>query len=261
MSNKPSTLYEFGEFRLDLMEHRLLRGGKPVVLTPKALQLLAVLVQNSGRLLTKEELMKRIWPDSYVEEANLKVMIATIRRVFGEASNGRRYIETVPRGGYRFYADVLCIDPAPPEKIETPNLDPRQISRASDSRDQATATSFLEMARQHLYWLLSFGMLALVVPLFDIFLVRPIGIRLLGDVATITIIVATATLFLLGKARSITLDVSVPLQAAFRGLLPFESSDVNRFYGRDLEASAMIDLITHREYQFGVLHGERGCGK
>src|SRR5215831_18597882 len=100
------SLYEFHEFRFDPDNHLLSSGGSPVALTPKAFEILHVLVQNGGRLTTKEELMRKVWPDSFVEEANLTVNISALRRVLGETSDGRPHIETVPKSGYRFVAPV-----------------------------------------------------------------------------------------------------------------------------------------------------------
>ena len=98
--------YEFGPFRLVPEERQLLRDGQVVPLTPKAFDLLLVLVENSGHLIAKEELMKRVWPDSFVEEANLSVKISALRRALGEGPDEPQYVETVPRHGYRFVAGV-----------------------------------------------------------------------------------------------------------------------------------------------------------
>lgn len=99
-------MYEFGKFRFDPANHLLLSGNTPVALTPKVFELLLVLVQNGNRLTTKEELIRRVWPNSIVEEANLTVNIATLRKLLGETDDGRPYIETVPKKGYRFVAPV-----------------------------------------------------------------------------------------------------------------------------------------------------------
>jgi DNA-binding winged helix-turn-helix (wHTH) protein/TolB-like protein len=99
-------LYEFCTYRFDPENHLLESDGGPVSLTPKAFEILLVLVQNGSRLTTKEELMRRVWPDSFVEEANLTVNISALRRQLGEAPNGRQYIETVPKKGYRFVVPV-----------------------------------------------------------------------------------------------------------------------------------------------------------
>jgi DNA-binding winged helix-turn-helix (wHTH) protein/TolB-like protein/Tfp pilus assembly protein PilF len=98
--------YRFGPFLLDTGERRLLRDGQPVPLTLKAFDLLQVLVENQGHLLHKEELMRRVWPDAVVEESNLTVTMAAIRKALDEGPTDRRYIETVPRRGYRFVHDV-----------------------------------------------------------------------------------------------------------------------------------------------------------
>jgi TolB-like protein/Tfp pilus assembly protein PilF len=94
--------YEFGPFRMDPAERLLMRHGTPVPLTPKAFETLLILVQNSGHVLTKDKLMREVWPDTYVEEANLTQNVFTLRKVLGESRDGRQYIETVPRLGYRF---------------------------------------------------------------------------------------------------------------------------------------------------------------
>jgi DNA-binding winged helix-turn-helix (wHTH) protein/tetratricopeptide (TPR) repeat protein len=99
-------LYEFGAFRLDPSERILAHGQERIPLAPKAFDTLVVLVQNSGHLLAKEQLMKLVWPDSFVEENNLTQHISALRRALGEESNGTRYIETVPKLGYRFVAPV-----------------------------------------------------------------------------------------------------------------------------------------------------------
>ena len=107
MEARAGRVYEFGPFRLEPVERRLLREGTPIVLTPKVLDLLIALVARAGHLLTKEELLSEVWPDSFVEEANLSVNIATLRRAIGDALQGSgKYIETIPRVGYRFIAPV-----------------------------------------------------------------------------------------------------------------------------------------------------------
>jgi TolB-like protein/DNA-binding winged helix-turn-helix (wHTH) protein/Tfp pilus assembly protein PilF len=106
MVSQPKHFYEFGPFRLVPSERQLLRDNRPVPLTPKTFDLLVVLVENSGHLIEKGELLKRIWPDSFVEEANLSVNMSALRRALGEDSNDPQFVETVPRHGYRFVAEV-----------------------------------------------------------------------------------------------------------------------------------------------------------
>lgn len=99
-------VYEFDSFILDGKEKILLRDGERVQLTPKALELLIVFVSRAGLILEKEELMEIVWPDTFVEEANLAVNISMLRKALGEMPGGGQYIGTLPRRGYRFAADV-----------------------------------------------------------------------------------------------------------------------------------------------------------
>jgi tetratricopeptide (TPR) repeat protein/DNA-binding winged helix-turn-helix (wHTH) protein len=99
-------LLEFGEFQLDPTERLLLRDGRPIPITPKAFDTLLVLVENSGRLLDKNELMQAVWPDTFVEEAGLTRNISSLRKALCEPADETRYIETVPRRGYRFVSPV-----------------------------------------------------------------------------------------------------------------------------------------------------------
>jgi DNA-binding winged helix-turn-helix (wHTH) protein/TolB-like protein/Flp pilus assembly protein TadD len=106
MQLKSDNLYEFGPFVLDTAQHLLSRQGNPVALTPKTYDLLVVLVKNRGRLLPKEELIKTLWPDTFVEESNLTQQISAARKALGETTGDYRFIVTVPGRGYRFAAEV-----------------------------------------------------------------------------------------------------------------------------------------------------------
>ena len=99
-------LYEFGAFQLDAHERVLWRAGQPVQLTPKVFDTLLVLVENSGHIVAKDELMQRLWPDSFVEEGNLAFNISILRKALAESGGEVQFIETVPRRGYRFVAGV-----------------------------------------------------------------------------------------------------------------------------------------------------------
>src|SRR5882762_3104037 len=103
---KEQEIYEFGPFSLDAIERVLRRDENPLNLTPKSFDTLLFLVRNQGRMLTKEELLQEIWPDTFVEDVNLAVNISTLRKLLGDFQGGRDYIETVPRRGYRFIAEV-----------------------------------------------------------------------------------------------------------------------------------------------------------
>ena len=106
MTLQARRVYQFGQFQLDIQEYMLLRDGKVVPLTRKAFETLSLLVQNSGIVLQKDEMMKSIWPNSFVEEATLAQNVFTLRRILGESPNQAQYIETVPGRGYRFIAKV-----------------------------------------------------------------------------------------------------------------------------------------------------------
>ena len=106
MDREARPSYDFGPFRLDLSEHMLLRDGHPVPLTPKIFDVLRVLVQNGGHLVEKDRLLKEVWPDSFVEEGTLNRSVSVLRKALGENPSGQKYIETVPKRGYRFVAPV-----------------------------------------------------------------------------------------------------------------------------------------------------------
>jgi TolB-like protein/DNA-binding winged helix-turn-helix (wHTH) protein len=126
MSSLTSNLYEFDEFRLDPQSRLLRRGGTAVPLTPKAFGVLLLLIQNAGRIVTKDELMKAVWPDCFVEESNLTQTIFMIRKALDETAD-RRYILTVQGQGYRFLVPVTEADSNRLE-TEAPEAVPDAIS-------------------------------------------------------------------------------------------------------------------------------------
>src|SRR6478672_1377394 len=125
MPDNSKHFYDFGPYRVDANERLLRRGDQVVPLTPKAFEMLLVLIEDGGRLLTKEELMKRVWPDTIVEEANLSHNIYKLREALGKGGDGEKYIETVPRRGYRFVA-----------RVRTLHHEPDQLLVAEHSRAQ-----------------------------------------------------------------------------------------------------------------------------
>jgi DNA-binding winged helix-turn-helix (wHTH) protein len=106
MSNHGEDPYGFGAFQVDPIERVLLRKGKPVPITLKAFDTLLLLLRNAGHIVEKDALLKAVWPDTVVEENNLNQSISTLRKAFGESARDHSYIETVPRRGYRFVAQV-----------------------------------------------------------------------------------------------------------------------------------------------------------
>ena len=134
MSTRLQHLYEFGPYRLDTAERLLLRDGEPVPLTPKAFETLVALVERSGHLVEKEELMKVVWSDAFVEESNLTNNVYALRKMLGPGENGQSYIETVPKRGYRFTGVVKEL-PA-----ETLVVEKRTITRVITEETLADAS-------------------------------------------------------------------------------------------------------------------------
>jgi DNA-binding winged helix-turn-helix (wHTH) protein/TolB-like protein len=106
MGQQDNHSYEFGRFRLKVAERVLLREGELVPLTPKVFDILVTLIENGGQVVAKDDLMKRVWPNTFVEEGNLTQNISLLRKALGETPGGAQYIETVPRRGYRFVAET-----------------------------------------------------------------------------------------------------------------------------------------------------------
>jgi DNA-binding winged helix-turn-helix (wHTH) protein/TolB-like protein/Tfp pilus assembly protein PilF len=98
--------YDFGRFRLKTAERVLLREGEPVPLTPKVFDILITLVEHRGQVVEKDDLMKKVWPTTFVEEGNLTQNVSLLRKALGESAGGAQFIETVPRRGYRFVAQT-----------------------------------------------------------------------------------------------------------------------------------------------------------
>jgi pimeloyl-ACP methyl ester carboxylesterase/DNA-binding winged helix-turn-helix (wHTH) protein/class 3 adenylate cyclase len=114
MSSQTTQAYVFGRFRIDAGKRLLFAKDELVALTPKAFDTLLALVENRGTVLSKEELMSLVWADQFVEENNLAQNIHLIRKSLGEGSEGVKYIETIPKRGYRFVADVEVLTEPPP---------------------------------------------------------------------------------------------------------------------------------------------------
>jgi Tol biopolymer transport system component/DNA-binding winged helix-turn-helix (wHTH) protein len=102
---------QFGPFSIDVRERVLRRHGHPVPLTPKAFDLLAALVDQPGQLISKDELLQKVWPDTFVEESNLTYNVFALRKALGDSADNAQYIETVPKRGYRFAATVTPLVP------------------------------------------------------------------------------------------------------------------------------------------------------
>jgi predicted ATPase/DNA-binding winged helix-turn-helix (wHTH) protein len=125
----------FGPFRILPAQQVLLEGDAPVRLGSRALEILIALVERAGELVSKNELMARVWPNTVVEENNLKVHVATLRRVLGDGQPGRRYLATVPGRGYRFVAPVSLAKPRKP--LAQPSAAPERAHNLPASQTRA----------------------------------------------------------------------------------------------------------------------------
>ncbi|HKR60599.1 MAG TPA: winged helix-turn-helix domain-containing protein, partial [Pyrinomonadaceae bacterium] len=145
MATSVKHAFEFGPFRLEVERHRLLRHNEVIILPPRAIDALLVLVQRPWMMVKREELMGAVWPDSFVEDSNLTVAVSQLRKALAENGNGAAYIETVPRGGYRFVADVREVDEQPGSLIVEKHtlsetvIEEEFLHEQSQSKIQSTA--------------------------------------------------------------------------------------------------------------------------
>ena len=148
-----SGLYEFGAYRLDAAQRLLTRGGESVVLAPKTFDLLLILVESQGQLLTKKDLMNALWPDTFVDEANLPFQISTLRKALGE--DGANWIETLPKHGYRLRAPV--------NQIKGDSIGPESADRHAESPEPAPSPGHTR--RNFLPWLILAAVALAGIPL------------------------------------------------------------------------------------------------
>jgi DNA-binding winged helix-turn-helix (wHTH) protein/TolB-like protein len=134
-------LYEFGPFRVDSSERLLLRDGEQVPITAKVFELLVLLIRNRGHALTKDELMSKLWPDTIVEDNNLTVNMSALRKALSDDSSHPQFIETVPRRGYRFVAEVR-----EDEGCETAASARANVSSTLQTREPGTAPDIAPVA-------------------------------------------------------------------------------------------------------------------
>src|SRR5882757_5233366 len=151
----------FGPFRLLAVQRLLLEGDKPVRLGSRAFDILAALIERSGEVVGKEELIARAWPQTVVEDSNLKIQVSALRRALGDGQDGNRYVITVPGRGYNFVAPVrreetLLATPAPPVPDTTPNNLPFAVTRMI-GRDDAVAALVTRLSRQRLVTVVGAG--------------------------------------------------------------------------------------------------------
>ncbi|MEO5754502.1 MAG: winged helix-turn-helix domain-containing protein, partial [Chthoniobacterales bacterium] len=169
MSSTPTPIYEFGDFRLDPDRRLLCReDGAVVPLTARVFETLLYLVEHSGVVLEREQLMEAVWPDAVVEENNLTQNISTLRRVLGETRGSNQFIATVPGRGYRFVAEV--------HQAAVNGARPAATTAEDDGPDGATAPpAAVSLARSRRYYYGFFAAAALLLLASGLFLVRQNG--------------------------------------------------------------------------------------
>ncbi|HYJ45298.1 MAG TPA: winged helix-turn-helix domain-containing protein, partial [Pyrinomonadaceae bacterium] len=160
MSKQEKHLYEFGPYLLMPSERLLLREGEPVALTPKAFETLVVLVERRGRLVGKDELLDEVWAGTTVEESNVAQNVFALRKALGEGEEGLKYIETVPKRGYRFLASVRVMEDTDAELFVGQQVTARTATReagpagqdpppsVSPGEDTTTGPSNLALSRR-----------------------------------------------------------------------------------------------------------------
>jgi len=132
--------YEFGEYLLDAGQKRLFRGGEKISLQPKVFDILLVLLEKNGELVSRDELMKAVWKDTFVEETNLRFCIHALRKALGKKSDGEEYVETVPKRGYRLNEEIreksfeAAAEFGIAEIIKPESATPEQIQKAPAKR-------------------------------------------------------------------------------------------------------------------------------
>src|SRR5437879_2333760 len=151
----------FGPYRLIAAQRLLVEGDKPVRLGSRAFDILAALVERAGEVVRKEELIARAWPQTFVEDANLKIQISALRRALGDGQGGHRYVATVPGRGYNFVAPVRREEPslaapAPPVGSATPHNLPVAVTRMI-GRDDAAAALVTRLSRERLVTVVGAG--------------------------------------------------------------------------------------------------------
>lgn len=239
--------YEFGRFRLNSAERVLLRDGEPVSLTPKVFDILVVLVENGGRVVEKDDLMKRVWPNTFVEEGNLTQNISLLRKALGETPNGVQFVETVPRRGYRFVGAVRVKNPELAGVSDSPMADSKGALPANATVANQGLTAFSDPAQA--------GALAINPSHTKR---RTPGFVLIAAVVVIAI-VGVVYLTGIGKAGGAAVD---PIQSI--AVLPFidDASDPDAEYLNDKIAESLINSLSKlpqlRVVPRSVVAGYRG---
>ena len=143
MAAQNHKMFEFGPFRLDPSRRTLHKEGEMVLLTPRVFDTLLVLVTNSGRVVEKDEIMKAVWADAFVEESSMTQNISLLRKALGEKQNGEKYIETIPKRGYCFVASVEALS----DSVGRPTTDGNDEQRSQPGAAAGASETMLSRSR------------------------------------------------------------------------------------------------------------------
>src|SRR5215813_603110 len=166
MNDEPSLFYEFGPFRLNVEERLLEKNSELVPLTPKVFETLLVLVEHSGHVLAKDDLMGKLWPETFVEESSLTQNISLLRRALDEAPGARQYIETIPKRGYRFIADVRRLTVDTRETTTQQSISTQVMIAAQIEEEVSDAPAALTLAQRSTNWISKHQLVAFALAAF-----------------------------------------------------------------------------------------------
>src|SRR5712692_7708155 len=173
MSGQAKHLLEFGPFRMDLEERVLMRDQETITLSPKAFETLLVLVQHSERVVLKDDLMKTLWPDTFVEESNLSQHIFQLRKALGDKAHDPEYIVTVPGRGYRFAQKVTELtDPDGDLIVHSRSVQRVTLEETESSQVSAAVASFSGLRQRPWNWILGTAAVVTILALASAFVVR-----------------------------------------------------------------------------------------
>jgi DNA-binding winged helix-turn-helix (wHTH) protein/TolB-like protein/Tfp pilus assembly protein PilF len=216
MSEQKQQIYEFDNFRLDVSNRELLRDGATVSLPAKAFDMLVVLIESGGRLIGKDELFSRVWPDQIVEESNLTVQVSAIRKALGEHRDNPRYIVTVPGHGYRFTVNVFSVDEEEEEVVIERHSKSGVVIESSQEHEGVSENGFSRnFAAQNL------GRLAVRDEAEALKVRRTVGWRTLLFAGLLMIVISPGVFLLLKRSGSSDKSATtVPIKSI--AVLPFK---------------------------------------
>lgn len=240
------TIYTFGRFRLDPSRRAILWGEEPVPLTPKAFDVLTLLIRNRGRVVTKEELLREAWPDATVDESSLSYQISILRKALSERSGGERHIATIPGQGYQWVAEATPVAGVRDELV----LEERELTQITVEEEFEPARG-----RRNLIVLLALAGIAAIVTAASSFLSRPAATPA-GEIRSLAIL-PFKPLTLAGKDEALEIgmaDALISRMSRARDLTVRPLTAVRRFggleqdpvaAGRALEVDAVLDGTIH----------------